>query len=114
MEVMVSLIVFSILMGMSSRLVEKGFEVPYFSTNSPEWLELIDKTSIIVTELPPDYDPLLLKADSQAFVSLKKPSDFKTWNISWGTTNLENASVCEFSAQTIYGKTVEWKIFKSQ
>ncbi len=63
-EVMVGLVIFSMLIGLSSNLVKQGMDTPFVSNHMEKWLKLLDKTNTIVLNLPINEDMQQVSTDN--------------------------------------------------
>ncbi len=110
-EVMVSLVIFSTLLSLSSRLVESGMKQPFIITKAETWMSFVQKSGLALQNLPEDSELLVSGTHTSPISQFQVPTDLKSWKLEWRDSNLHEMKIGVFTATTIQNKQLEWKIF---
>jgi prepilin-type N-terminal cleavage/methylation domain-containing protein len=113
-EVMVALVVFSFLIGLSSRFVVSAVDRPYVLNRVEPWLTFIEQTYQSMARLSDDSTLLLPGRHTDPFPGLTQPPDLTAWWLDWEDTNLDEVMAARFTATTIQGRTIEWYLYHSR
>lgn len=113
-EMMVGLVIFSCLIGLSSNLIHKGTEFPFVSVQVERWLKLVDETNTAVQLLPEDFNLQLFRIENAPLNQLTLPVDLISWRLKWLDNNREDLKTAEFSATTNQGKKIVWRVHKKK
>ncbi len=111
-EVMVSMIIFSVLISLSGQLIKNGMERPFAIDKVEPWLNLIQDTSIALQNIPNDSELLSFGPHSNPFPEIQTPGTLESLKLEWQSNSLDKAKTALFTATTIQGKIIEWKLFK--
>ena len=110
-EVMVALIVFSVLVGMSSQFVASGVKYPFVADRVEPWLGFMEESSQALKKLPHHSALLSAGTHNDPFPEIRKPAVLDTWKLEWKSCNLAGYRVARFSAQTHHNKLIEWHVY---
>ncbi len=111
-EVMVSLVILTSIIGFSGGLVKKGIDYPYITVGVENWITFIEESENLILALPAHTDLNTIEANRSPLNRLSTPIDLKHWKLSWKDCNLPGVRVASFSATTIQGKNIKWQIYK--
>jgi len=110
-EVMVALVVFSVLIGMSSQFVASGVNHPFISDRVEPWLGFMEESNIRLKKLPHGSALLSSGVHDDPFPEIIKPTALATWKLEWNSSNLAGYQVASFSALTQQNKHIEWHVY---
>ncbi len=111
-EVMISIMVFSIMLGMASNFVKKGMEHPFVGVKVEDWLNLVEQSSMLTSTMAYSFETITIGTDEVPYDKIKRPIDLKEWSIKWKETNLPNVKAAEIHAVNVNHKSFKWIIFK--
>ncbi len=111
-EVMISIVVFSIMLGMASDFVKKGMEHSFVAVNVEDWLNLIEESSKLVSTMAYSLETSLIGTDDFPYSKIKKPMNLKDWSVKWEKTNLPNVRAAQFHAISLKHQSFKWIVFK--
>ena len=109
---MVSMVIFSTLIGLSGQLVKKGVERPFAIEKIEPWLNFIQETGFALQSIQNDSILLNSGPHSNPFSQFQPPASLKTLKLEWQENNLSNVKTALFTATTAQGKTIEWRVYK--
>ncbi len=112
-EVMISLILFSVILGLSSDLIRQGLDYPFIVHHIEPWINFMEEVDQAVKGLPEDTHPEAIRTDTPPLNRIKTPRDLKDWQVDWKTSDQPNGKVAKFSARTRQGKVLNWRIYKT-
>lgn len=108
---MVALIVFSVLIGMSSRFVASGINYPFIADRVEPWLGFMEESTQSLKKLPHHSALLNSGVHNDPFPDITKPSALSSWKLEWKSTNQAGYRVACFSALTRQNKPIEWHVY---
>jgi prepilin-type N-terminal cleavage/methylation domain-containing protein len=110
-EVMVALVIFSVLVGMSSQFVASGVKYPFVADRVEPWLGFMEESSQALKELPHQSALLSPGTHNDPFPGIKKPTVLDTWKLEWQSSNLDGYKAGFFSARTKHNQLFEWHVY---
>lgn len=108
-EVMISLLIFSIMLGLCTGLIKKGTEQPHMKAPPENWLVFIDESTLAARELT---DIKLLNTGQSPLKEITPPPDLAAWEVTAENTHIETVDVAVFTAKTKGGRKIEWRIYR--
>ena len=111
-ETMISLIVFSIVIGMSSNLVRKGLDYPFIVSRAESWTSFLEQVNRAILNLPEDTDLTSIRTDKVPLNQIPLPTDLVSWKVVWEDSSINQMKTGSFSANIRQGKKIRWKIYK--
>ncbi len=112
-EVMISMVIFSFVLGMTSNFIKKGMEQPFAMFGVEEWINLIEESDRIVLNLQANPGIESIGVDYHLFHAIDKPRNFKSWKLEWQETNLPQVKAATFWATSTANRTYQWKIYRN-
>ena len=109
---MISLVVFSVVIGMSSSMVKKGMEYPFIIYDSETWVSFMEEVNMVILVLPRNTDLESIRTDTLPLNRIQQPPDLINWQVNWRDSEMNQMKAAVFSAESRQGKTFEWRIFK--
>jgi prepilin-type N-terminal cleavage/methylation domain-containing protein len=111
-EVMISLVIFSLMLGMTSNLVRKGMEYPFVMSGVEQWVQLIEETGRLIQFSDYNSEIEITGENDARLMTLKKPRDFKSLKLEWKATNLPHVRTAVFTAESLSKRTYQWKVYR--
>jgi len=112
MEVMISMVIFSILLVLSGKLVSLGMQRPFVYQAVEDWTNFMELTHQRIQQLSANDILLNQTSIDQPFKDLEYPSSSKQFRLTWEKSSIPEFKVAIFTLTTDQGKTFEWKSFK--
>ncbi|MGK0289777.1 MAG: prepilin-type N-terminal cleavage/methylation domain-containing protein [bacterium] len=110
-EVLVSLVILSVFLGLGSQLVRSGVQASIQNTETHKWLHLIESTYQHQELLPKQETTYQRSEQFPFFKNGDKPKDLFLLSIKW-EKNDQKINVGFIQAQTTIGKKIEWRIYQ--
>ena len=114
LEVMISLIIFSSLVGLSSKYVNSVTNRPFIMYRVEPCLVFMERVSQALEELPDDSNLLQDGVHDNPFPDINQPRNIKSLRLEWIDNNLERYGTAKFTATTNLDKTIEWYVNKEK
>lgn len=111
-EVMISMVVFSIMLGMASSFVKMGMEHPFVTVKVEAWLNLIEESSRAVSTTDYSFETPMIGTEEIPYSKITKPVNLKDWSVKWEETNLPNVRAVKFHAISLKHQSFKWTVFK--
>lgn len=111
-EVMVSMIIFSLLLLMSGKFVSLGMQRPFTYHPVEQWTTFIEITHQKIQQLPKENSIIIPSVIDQPFQELKYPDNLSTLRLTWVDSSISEYKVAHFTSTTDQGKTFEWRSLK--
>ncbi len=110
LEVLISMLILSLAVGLSSQFISSATNHHKIRVGYSHLLEFIDQTQHRVLNLSAD-SPLRIKSVHQnPFPELNKLKEIKDWNLRWEFNNLEQDNAL-ITVNTRENNQIKWKIF---
>lgn len=107
-EVMISLLVFSIMLGLCTGLIKRGTQQPHMISPPEHWLDFIEESTLAARKLS---DKQLLDTRQSPLKDLTPPPDLTSWKVTAKSTNIKTVNVAVFSAKTKGGRDIQWRVY---
>ncbi len=111
-EVMISMVIFSTLIGLSGQLIKKGIERPFAVEKIEPWLNYIQDTSLALQNIPNNSHLINPGSHTNPFSQFQPPGGLKLLKLEWQESNLGDVKIALFTATTIHGKIIKWRSYK--
>ncbi len=87
-------------------------ERPFAIEKIEPWLNFIQDTGIALQNFPNDSHLIHSETHSNPFPEFQPPGSLKSLKLEWQENNLSDVKAALFTATTIQGKTIKWRIYK--
>ena len=111
-EVLISLVIFSVSIGLSTHLITTGMTFPFISHQVEPWLVFMEGTTQAIAKLPDD-SKLLSGFHNKPKVTVPLPNEIHSWNIEWKNSQLSGYRYVIFSASRKGGGEIQWKMYRN-
>ncbi|PCI24678.1 MAG: hypothetical protein COB67_11405 [SAR324 cluster bacterium] len=110
-EVLISLVIFSVALGLSSRFIAAGMQHPFIKAPVDPWLLFISHTEEKLGNLPANSILLQDGKHPSPFPELTPPTNLQRWSLEWEENSLGQGNAL-FEATNKDGKKIQWRIFR--
>ena len=110
-EVLISIVIFSLAIGLSSSLVATGMKYPFISHPVEPWLNFMIESTQAITVLPAD-SALTSGKHSNPLPITPVPDNLKSWKIEWKNSQLPGVKYAIFSAEVKGISNINWRIYR--
>jgi prepilin-type N-terminal cleavage/methylation domain-containing protein len=112
-EVLTSMVIFALLIGMTSRLIGTAAVYPFVSDTVEPWLNYMEDTGLTFRQLPDESEYLFHGVYDDPFSGLKKPIRLNHLEMRvMQDAHNPGLLTAHFSATSFYGKTYTWKSYR--
>lgn len=113
MEVMIGMIIFLMLIGLTGKLVSTTSNYPFVSHPVESWLNYIERINTEVQQLSDNSNLLNPGVFFDPFPNMDQPSDLIQLKMMVGIENgNSDLKIIQFYGTTTLGKTYEWRIYR--
>lgn len=112
MEVLVSLVIFSLFLGMATQFVAGGMKSPFIIDRVEPWSNFMEESLQELNQLVLDSELLEEGVHSSPFPKLSLPPDLEEWSLTWVRNNLPDYQTALFVAKSRNGKEIQWRGYK--
>ncbi|MCP4754333.1 MAG: hypothetical protein GY866_25900 [Proteobacteria bacterium] len=109
---MVSLVIFSTLIGLSGRFVATGLNYPFIADRVEPWLVFMEETSLALKNLPNESELLIPGIHKNPFPWITPPANLDAWKLEWRGDAPTGIITAVFTATTNRKRIIEWYVYR--
>ena len=111
-EVMVALVVFSLMVGLSSRFISTGMQYSYVNERVEPWLVYMEEVTTAFQAAPKSATLLSLGDHENPFPHLHQPDDFTSLKLELRESEVSGLKIAIFTAVNQHQKEIVWRIYR--
>lgn len=113
-EVMVAMVIFSLLIGLSGRFISAGLKQSYVGERVEPWLFYIGEVTTMLQKLPDDSNLLLPGIHNSPFALNSEPNDFKSLKLEWINSGHSGLKIAICTATNQQQIEIIWNIYRKK
>lgn len=110
-EVLISVVIFSLAIGLSSNLIATGMKQPFISHPVEPWLNFMVESTQALAALPAQ-SPLTVGNHSNPLPIRPVPDNLKSWKIEWKNSQLPGVKYAIFSVEVKGRSKIFWRVYR--
>jgi len=111
-EVMVAMIIFSLLIGLSGKFISAGLKQSFAGEPVEPWLLYIGEVTTTLQTLPDDSALFISGIHKTPFSLDSQPNDFKALKMEWMNSEYPGLKTAVFTATNQQHKEITWNIYR--